>query len=52
MSKTDVVSIIIHNTPQARNAIYPVASTLTEAFKGLKASNKFEVEVLYGAGAY
>ena len=50
IEKTDDVWTVIHNRPEARNAMDPVsADALTDAFKEFNASNA-KVGVFYGAG--
>ena len=51
ISKADEVWTIIHNRPEARNAMDPEsADALVEAFKEFNESEKAKVGVFYGAG--
>ena len=51
ISKADDVWTIIHNRPEARNAMDPEsADALVEAFKEFNESEKAKVGVFYGAG--
>ena len=51
ISKMEEVWTIIHNRPEARNAMDPdSADALVEAFKEFNASSEAKVGVFYGAG--